>query len=128
MNTTEAINIIYRSLVAYIEDSAGKDTDEAREIDEAYSLVNSQVSIDIHDVGMIASVMAYEMFDKIHAQSSEGVMAVHDLISVWALQFHKLYEGKIKDWGDEDELKSAGFTNSQCWDDAIIEFVENKLG
>ena len=127
MKTTKALNIIYRSLVAYIEDSAGKDSQEAKEIDEAYSLVNSELSVDIHDVGMIASVMAHEMFDKIHEKSSEGVMAVHDLISVWAKQFHQKYEGNIDDWGDDEKLKELGFKKSGCWDEAIIEFVETKL-
>lgn len=128
MEVTEALNVIYRSLVSYIEDSAGRESLEAKEIDKAYSLVNSGLSVDIHDVGMIASIMAHEMFDKIFEKSSEGVMAVHDLISVWAKQFHKQYEGKIDDWGDEDELKKLGFKKSQCWDEAIIEFVERKIG
>jgi hypothetical protein len=130
MKLHNAINIIYRSLVAYIEDSAGQGSEEAKEIDKAYSLVNSKVSksIHIHDIGMVASVMAHEMFDKIYEHDNEGVMSVHSDISAWALEFHQEYEGKVVDWGDEDELKSLGFKNSQCWDEAIIEFVENKLG
>ena len=42
MKLHNAMNIIYRSLVAYIEDSAGQGSEEAKEIDEAYSLVNSK--------------------------------------------------------------------------------------
>ena len=44
MKVTKAINIIYRTLVAYIEDSAGAGSEEAKEIDKAYSLVNSKLS------------------------------------------------------------------------------------
>lgn len=129
MKVTEALNVIYRSLVAYIEDSAGRESLEAKEIDKAYSLVNSKVSksIHIHDIGMVASVMAHEMFDKIYEHDNEGVMSVHSDISAWALEFHQEYEGKVVDWGDEDELKKLGFKKSQCWDEAIIEFVEGKL-
>ena len=43
MKVTKALNVIYRSLVAYIEDSAGRESLEAKEIDEAYSLVNSKL-------------------------------------------------------------------------------------
>ena len=129
MKTTKALNVIYRSLVAYVEDSAGTDSEEAKEIDKAYSLINSKVSksIHIHDIGMVASVMAHEMFDKIYEHDNEGVMSVHSDISAWALEFHQEYEGKVVDWGDEDELKKLGFNKSQCWDEAIIEFVETKL-
>ena len=129
MKTTKALNVIYRSLVAYVEDSAGTDSEEAKEIDKAYSLINSKVSksIHIHDIGMVASVMAHERFDKIYEHDNEGVMSVHSDISAWALEFHQEYEGKVVDWGDEDELKKLGFNKSQCWDEAIIEFVETKL-
>ena len=40
MKTTKALNVIYRALVSYVEDSAGKDSLEAKEIDEAYSTIN----------------------------------------------------------------------------------------
>lgn len=121
----KALNTIYYSLVGYIEDSAGAESEEAKNIDEAFNIVNKEACVDTHDIGMIASVMAHEMFDKIHEQSSEGVMAVHDLISVWAKQFHEKFEGKLN-WGEGD-YKAFGFKKSGCWDEAIIEFVEQKL-
>ena len=121
----KALNVIYNSLVGYVEDSAGAGSREAKQIDKAYALVNSELSIDIHDVGMIASVMSHEMFDRIYEKTDGGVMAVHDLISVWARQFHEKYEGKVN-WGEDDYTKH-GFTKSGCWDEAIIEFTERKI-
>jgi len=121
----KALNVIYTSLVGYVEDSAGAGSREAKQIDKAYALVNSELSIDIHDVGMIASVMSHEMFDEIYKNVDGGVMRVHDLISQWSLEFHKKYEGKVN-WGFDDET-NHGFVKSGCWDEAIIEFTERKI-
>ena len=59
MKTTKALNVIYRSLVAYIEDSAGVGSSEAKQIDKAYSLVNSKVSKDRDYQRDLASTTAY---------------------------------------------------------------------
>jgi len=40
MKRKEALHIISRSLVSYIEDSAGADSDEANEIQEAYDIIS----------------------------------------------------------------------------------------
>jgi hypothetical protein len=43
MNKAEAIQIIHNSLVAYIEDSAGADSEEAKDIDKAWEIIKQDL-------------------------------------------------------------------------------------
>tara|TARA_B110000908_G_C10058148_1_gene359328 strand:- start:75 stop:488 length:414 start_codon:yes stop_codon:yes gene_type:complete len=43
MKTKNALDIIYRSLVSYIEDSAGANTEEAKEIQKAYFVILNEL-------------------------------------------------------------------------------------
>ena len=131
MEITKAINVIYRSLTAYIEDSAGACSQEAEEIDKAYNLVNKVVSkdlldVDAHDVGMIACIIASNLWDEAYEKTPDGSMNTYDLISQWAIEFHKTYEGHVN-WGEEDHLIEHGFTRSCCWDEAVMEFAQRKI-
>ena len=77
------------------------------------------------DIGMIASVLAYNMWDEIYNWVSGGSMDAHEIISKWAIEFNEKFEGKFN-WGEGD-YKSIGFEKSECWDEAVMEFAEQKM-
>lgn len=186
MKKLEAISIIHNALVGYVEDSAGAESEEAKELDVAWNLLRGELAnptglslrfvnhvdeettesyptqdrghdnystlgvyfenedgtqkhlIDLDeeavkefkrpsswDVGMIASVIATNLWDEVYEYAPQGSMSAHDLISKWAIEFHNTYEGKV-DWGEVD-YNTLGFKNSGCWDEAIMEFAKQKL-
>lgn len=43
MDKEKAMEILYRSLVAYIEDCAGQGSEEAQEIDEAWDVIKKEL-------------------------------------------------------------------------------------
>ena len=93
--------------------------------EEGYKVIKDQDFVDAHDVGMVACIIAVNLWDEVYDKIPRGSMDSYELISTWAIEFHKLYEGKVN-WG-EDELKDFGFKNSGCWDEAVLEFAQNKL-
>jgi len=121
----KALNTIYYSLMGYIEDSAGAESEEAKTIDAAFTLVNSEACIDVHDVGMVSAIMASNMWDELYEGTPNGGMDTYDHISKWSIEFHKKFEGNVN-WG-EDDLTKHGFKNSACWDEAVMEFAKQKL-
>lgn len=47
MKTEEAKTIIYNALIAYVDDCAGRDTKEAKELDEAWKKLNEKPELTI---------------------------------------------------------------------------------
>ena len=49
MNKQEAQQLIYNALISYVDDCAGRDTEEAQELDKAWELVkNPELTIRVH--------------------------------------------------------------------------------
>jgi hypothetical protein len=49
MNKQEAQQLIYNALISYVDDCAGRDTEEAQELEKAWELVkNPELTIRVH--------------------------------------------------------------------------------
>ncbi len=66
MNKQEAIDTIQNALMGYIEDSAGRDTEEAKAIEKAWELLQKkpELSIEVHcSEGDIQDLQEFEEFN-----------------------------------------------------------------
>lgn len=49
MNKTEAQQIIYNALIAYVDDSAGRYSEEAKQLEKAWKLIkNPELTVRVH--------------------------------------------------------------------------------
>jgi len=87
---------------------------------------------DLHEVAMIAAIMGDSdgldrLYEFVQHNRDAGYILTIDIIGGWAVEFYQKY--KNTNWENllEDPVKVGFSSNVCCWDDAVMEFAEQKF-
>ena len=84
---------------------------------------------DPHEISMIAACIADTAMKLLYEHCGRvgtGYIGALDQISLWAMEFYKLYDQKMKNWEEFEESPDNIFF-AICWDDFVIRWATAKL-